>query len=90
MLVIDILLLVGGAVLVGGAAVLAAAKLGPRIDRALADRRAKALGKRNAEALAQYHSCVSCEGRIDPAVDVYDHGAWWHRACWERILKGEE
>lgn len=90
MLVIDILLLVGGAVLVGGAAVFAAAKLGTRLDRALADRRAKALGRRNAEALEQRNTCLSCEGEVDPEVDIYDRGAWWHRACWERVVKGEE
>lgn len=90
MLVIDILLLVGGAILVGGAATLVGIKVGKKLDRALADRRAKALGKRNAKMLAQYHSCVSCEGKVDPEVDVYDHGAWWHRACWERVVRGEE
>jgi len=90
MLVIDILLLVGGAVLVVGAAVLAAVKLGPRVDRALAERRARALGRRNAEALAQHHNCISCEGRVDPEVDFYNHGTWWHKACWERAMRGDE
>lgn len=89
MLVIDILLIIGGAALLGGAATFAGVKLGKRLDRALAERRAKALGKRNAEALKHVHTCVSCEGNVDPEVDIYDHGAWWHRTCWEQALRGD-
>jgi hypothetical protein len=91
MLVIDVLLILGGAILVGGAIILASIKLGPRLDRALAERRTKALGRRNAqdEALVLSHVCIECGRPIDPEVDIYDHGAWWHRSCWDKVQGGE-
>jgi hypothetical protein len=92
MLVIDILLLLGGIAIIGGAATVAAVKVGKRLDRVLAERRARALGRRNAEKeeLVLAHACMSCGRQVDPEIDIWSHGSWWHKKCWERVLGDED
>lgn len=85
MLGIDIALLVGGAILM----VIAAGTIGGRLGSRLEARRRRLQGQRNAEQEQRRleERCTVCTAAIDPALDVWDAGRWWHRACYRESLR---
>jgi fructose-1,6-bisphosphatase/sedoheptulose 1,7-bisphosphatase-like protein len=85
MLGIDIVLLVGGAILV----VIAAGAIGGRVGSRLEARRRRLQGQRNAEQEKRRleERCTVCNAAIDPAHDVWDAGRWWHQACYRESLR---
>ncbi len=81
MLLVDLALIVFAAVvLVAGVAVVGGRLLGPRLEK----RRRELQGRRNAELERARldEKCASCGEGIDPAVDLFENGEWWHRRCW--------
>lgn len=82
---VDLVLLLG----VGAAIVGAAGWLGFRVDRRRKGRDDEELGRRNAEALRREaeRRCVECDRPVDPAVDVFDHDAWWCKECWLKVTR---
>ena len=88
MLLVDFVLLLGvGAVIVG-----AAGWVGLRVDRRRKkhddERDEERLGRENAERLKREveRRCVECDRAVDPAVDVFDHDAWWCKECWLKVV----
>jgi len=83
--VVDLVLLMG----VGAALVGAAGWIGLRLDRRRKARDDEELGRRNAERLKQQaeRRCVECDRAVDPAVDVFDQGAWWCQKCWLEVIR---
>jgi hypothetical protein len=82
---IDLVLLVGvGAMIVG-----AAGWLGLRVDRRRQERDDERMGRQNAERLKREveRRCVECDREVDPAVDVFDHEAWWCKECWLKVTR---
>lgn len=89
MLLVDLVLLFGvGAMIVG-----AAGWVGLRADRRrkLRDhaRDEERRGQENAERLKREadRRCVECDRAVDPAVDVFDHDAWWCKECWLEVVR---
>ena len=87
MLAIDILLLIGAALLAIGAAALGGAAL----DRRTQARQRQKLGARNALAVSAQvaECCAACGTATDATIDVWDAGQWWHQACYRNVLQGE-
>lgn len=86
MLLVDIAILVA----IGAVVALAAGWLGGgSLGRLLEARRRRRLGERNLdeERRRLAERCVICDEPIDPAVDLWDQGQWWHRACWRRSIE---
>lgn len=87
MLVIDIVILFGGAALL----IAARSAVGIKIDQKLKKRRQIKHGKEEAKKLMnEVVYCASCEGKIDMDVDVFNNGAWWHKECFKKTLTKEE
>jgi hypothetical protein len=84
-LVIDIALLVGGALVVVAIAAVVGGKVGPRAEA----RRRRLQGARNAQLMQRSleERCVVCDAAIDPENDVFDAGQWWHRGCYREALR---
>jgi hypothetical protein len=82
-LTIDLLLLIG----VGAAVVAAAGAIGLRIERKrVADHRRQGMKNAEEERLRQEEICVECQLPVDPSVDLFDKGSWWHRKCWRDVV----
>ena len=92
MLLVDFVLLLGvGAMIVG-----AAGWVGLRVDRKRRkleagrdqERELERVGRENAERLKREveRRCVECDRAVDPAVDVFDHDAWWCKECWLKVV----
>jgi hypothetical protein len=82
---VDIVLLLGvGAMLVG-----AAGWVGLRVDRRRKEHDEERSGRANAERLKREaeRRCVECDRAVDPAVDVFDHEAWWCKECWLKAVR---
>jgi hypothetical protein len=85
MLLVDLVLLLGvGAMIVG-----AAGWVGLRVDRRRKERDEEQRGRENAERLKREveRRCVECDRAVDPAVDVFDHDAWWCKECWLKVVR---
>jgi hypothetical protein len=82
MIAIDLALLAGGALLVVVIAGFVGGRVGRRVER-------KQLGARNAaeEKRRLEERCAICGEAIEPAIDVWDRGQWWHRACYREALQ---
>jgi hypothetical protein len=86
MLFIDLAILAGVALVVAVAAgTVGGRSLGARLE----ERRRRKQGERNLEEekrrLAE--RCVACSEPVDAAVDLWDRGEWWHRACWRQSVE---
>ena len=80
---VDVVLLLGA----GMAVISVAGWLGLKLERRR-QRDDERRGRDNAERLRQEESrrCTECDRPCDPAVDVFDHDAWWCKACWLKII----
>ena len=86
MLLIDLVILVGvAAVVVLTASTLGGRSLGDRLEK----RKREEQGKKNAEAERRRldERCAACGEMVDPAVDLFEREAWWHRACWRETVQ---
>ena len=83
--VVDLVVLFG----IGAMVVAAAGAIGLRVDRRRRHDEAERMGRANAERLKreQERRCVECDRLVDPAVDVFDHEAWWCKECWLRVTR---
>jgi len=85
MLGIDIALLVCGAALLVVAVGLAGGRLGRRAET----QQRRLQGEHNAELEKRrlQERCTICGESIDPAHDLWDAGAWWHRGCYREVVR---
>lgn len=85
MIAIDLALLAGCALLVVVVAGFVGGRVGPRAEA----RRRKQLGARNAaeEKRRLEERCTICGEAIEPALDVWERGQWWHRGCFRETLQ---
>jgi hypothetical protein len=82
---IDLALLVGvAAVVVLAAGAVGSKSLGARLEK----RRREKQGAKNAEQERRRldEKCIECGEPVDPNVDVFERGNWWHRRCWREIV----
>ena len=84
MLFIDVAILVAVAAVCVGVATLVGGRLGGRLE----ERRRRELGAKNAaeERRRLEERCAACDEPIDPRVDLWERGQWWHRSCWRESV----
>ena len=88
MLVIDLVIV---AAVLGGVALLVGGLSGGRFERWRDERRRRQQCEANAERerRRQRERCAACDEPIEPAVDLWERDAWWHRACWRKTVEGD-